>query len=72
MTPDSRDCAPLGIARPVSRAWIETKNAIGSWIQSVVSPGQLAGRGLKLTMSLVPAVQLLVSPGQLAGRGLKR
>ena len=61
-----------GIARPVSRAWIETKWRSRANGTSSVSPGQLAGRGLKRHRAGFRRLTVAVSPGQLAGRGLKQ
>ena len=60
-----------GIARPIGRAWIET-SLPADWPRPwYASPGQLAGRGLKLCIQGTRRTYQPASPGQLAGRGLK-
>ena len=61
-----------GIARPIGRARIETCPNMRIFELIMASPGQLAGRGLKLFEAAVKSASIWASPGQLAGRGLKQ
>ena len=60
-----------GISRPNRREWIETLVKLGSQVVKLVSPGLIAGSGLKQSKAIITSRAIQVSPGLIAGSGLK-